>query len=116
IIALHFTLVYKIARRGGSYFFDGSFAAVEEITSLNKYPCFGGIPLMPKRHRSYWRTQQGWGQAWARAKSPGLSSESPLEAGCLGRWKRPFSAQPGALSSQPFCRRLCQKEHRSAPG
>ncbi|RLC79024.1 MAG: hypothetical protein DRI61_08755 [Chloroflexi bacterium] len=45
-----------------------------------------------------------------RAKSPGLSSESPLEAGCLGRFQRPFSAQPGALSSRPFCWRLCQYE------
>ncbi|RLC79242.1 MAG: hypothetical protein DRI61_08335 [Chloroflexi bacterium] len=46
----------------------------------------------------------------ARAKSPGLSSESPLEAGCLGRFQRPFSAQPGALSSRPSCWRLCQCE------
>jgi len=28
------TLVYKIAQKGGGYFFDGSFAAVEEITFL----------------------------------------------------------------------------------
>ncbi|RLC75151.1 MAG: hypothetical protein DRI61_15380, partial [Chloroflexi bacterium] len=58
--------------------------------------CWGRIskPLNPLRNPTG-RT------AWARAKSPGLSSESPLKAGLPGRFQRPFSAQPGALSSRP---------------